>query len=136
MPTRTTCRKCGSSDVPAYRIAQSDYRCAPCLNADTRAYRATRPAPKVNRGHRRRYDAISFQRVKADPARRLKHMARMTARKAIARGRLVRRPCEVCGAFPVEAHHDDYSQPLNVRWLCLPHHREHHAAERALQRAA
>ena len=36
-----------------------------------------------------------------------------------------RRPCEVCGA-KAEAHHDNYNEPLNIRWLCFKHHREWH----------
>lgn len=45
--------------------------------------------------------------------------------KAIRRGELRRRPCTICGA-PAEAHHEDYSQPLVVIWLCRFHHRRHH----------
>jgi len=45
---------------------------------------------------------------------------------AIRDGKLVRKPCEVCGMEPAEAHHDDYSKPLDVRWLCRVHHLEHH----------
>ena len=41
---------------------------------------------------------------------------------AIARGEVVRQPCEVCGAEKVHAHHDSYNQPLAVRWLCPVHH--------------
>lgn len=138
MPKRTTCRKCGSTEIPASRLAKSDYRCSPCLNADAAAYRATRPQARAKgrRPDRRAYDAISFQRTKTDPVRRLKHMARMSLRKAVARGKIAREPCEICGSLPVEAHHDDYSQPLSVRWLCPTHHREHHASERAPSRAA
>jgi len=33
---------------------------------------------------------------------------------------------EVCGAENAQAHHDDYSRPLDVRWLCDTHHRQHH----------
>ena len=62
--------------------------------------------------------------------------ARTATMKAIASGRLVRQPCEVCGtAEKVEAHHDDYTKALEVRWLCVVHHDEHHANERRLKRA-
>lgn len=37
-----------------------------------------------------------------------------------------RKPCEVCGNVDSEAHHDDYSKPLEVRWLCFKHHRAWH----------
>lgn len=60
--------------------------------------------------------------------------AQNIAEKAIQRGILVRQPCEVCGAngnfadgrSEVQAHHDDYSKPLAVRWLCQKHHHEWH----------
>lgn len=35
-------------------------------------------------------------------------------------------PCEICGDTKSEAHHDDYSKPLDVRWLCRRHHVEWH----------
>lgn len=40
-----------------------------------------------------------------------------------------KQPCEVCGAEKSEAHHDDYTKPLSVRWLCRSHHRLHHERE-------
>tara|TARA_Y100000310_G_scaffold285220_1_gene308535 strand:+ start:270 stop:974 length:705 start_codon:yes stop_codon:yes gene_type:complete len=56
------------------------------------------------------------------------------AEKAIRRGALVPQPCEMCGATGkmadgrnrIQAHHDDYNKPLNVRWLCQEHHHEWH----------
>lgn len=56
--------------------------------------------------------------------------ARRTTYNAIKSGKLVRQPCEVCGVPKSEAHHDDYSKPLDVRWLCRTHHVEHHKRER------
>ncbi len=37
-----------------------------------------------------------------------------------------RPPCEVCGAPKAEAHHEDYSRPRDVHWLCHAHHMELH----------
>jgi hypothetical protein len=45
---------------------------------------------------------------------------------AIQSGNLVREPCEVCGNN-AEAHHEDYSKPLDVTWLCKKHHAARHA---------
>lgn len=55
------------------------------------------------------------------------HRARRRTRSAIESGQLMRQPCEACGTSPAHAHHDDYSKPLEVRWLCPKHHREYHA---------
>jgi hypothetical protein len=41
-------------------------------------------------------------------------------------GVLAPQPCEQCGA-KAEAHHDDYSRPGDVRWLCRKHHVQLHA---------
>lgn len=61
------------------------------------------------------------------PERRAAHIA---VGNALRDGRLVKQPCEKCGVLKVQAHYDDYSKPLQVRWLCIPHHAEHHVAER------
>lgn len=53
-----------------------------------------------------------------------KRRARDTVRRALKSGKLIRELCEMCVESKVEAHHDDYHQPLNVRWLCQKHHRE------------
>jgi len=68
--------------------------------ADKRAYRAS--SPKKAEAHRLAYNAI---RSKA----------------------LIPKPCEVCGEDRVDAHHDDYDKPLDVRWLCRRHHMQFHA---------
>ena len=55
-----------------------------------------------------------------------KRAAHVIVGNAIRDGELVKKRCEVCGAEKVDAHHDDYSKPLDVRWLCRKHHAEHH----------
>jgi hypothetical protein len=59
--------------------------------------------------------------------RKLRRDARSATNHAIRDGKIVPQLCEVCGE-KAEAHHDDYGQPLLVRWLCFKHHRQHHKA--------
>lgn len=62
---------------------------------------------------------------------REKQRAHSLVRNALRKGTLQRQPCEQCGATErVQAHHDDYAKPLEVRWLCLPCHRQHHHEQR------
>lgn len=49
--------------------------------------------------------------------------AMAAVRKAIASHQLSKGPCAVCGlSDPVEAHHEDYSKPPDVVWLCTTCH--------------
>ena len=45
----------------------------------------------------------------------------------ILTGRIKKQPCEICGSEKADAHHDDYSKPMEIRWLCRKHHAEWHA---------
>ncbi len=55
-----------------------------------------------------------------------KTRAHATVARALKSGKLERGPCDVCGESIAEAHHEDYTAPLDVRWLCRQHHLEHH----------
>lgn len=56
-----------------------------------------------------------------------KDAVRSFTRRCITIGILVKEPCKVCGTNEnIEAHHEDYTKPLDVIWLCRNHHREHH----------
>lgn len=54
------------------------------------------------------------------------HADKVRARKAlnhaVAAGTVVPRPCGRCGAQKAQAHHEDYSKPLQVEWLCAKCH--------------
>jgi hypothetical protein len=45
---------------------------------------------------------------------------------AVRAGKVKKQPCWICGANAV-AHHPDYDRPLDVVWLCHPHHGQAHA---------
>lgn len=56
--------------------------------------------------------------------------AQQLLQRAVRRGLIKRGVCEVCGSARAEAHHEDYSAPLEVRWLCRLHHFRLHAEKR------
>lgn len=62
-----------------------------------------------------------------NPRRYLAHLYVEAAKRV---GILTPQSCEVCGVEKAEAHHDDYSRPGDVRWLCRKHHSQHHAQRR------
>jgi hypothetical protein len=64
------------------------------------------------------------------------YKAHDTVNNAIRDGKLVRKPCEVCGNEKSQAHHEDYSKPLEVVWLCKPHHFEADEKRRERERAS
>ncbi len=75
---------------------------------------------KVQAGYRRKAAARNLRSPEKVYARRQANLAR-------SRGDLVPEPCEVCGTTEdIQGHHNDYSKPLEVRWLCRTHHNEHH----------
>jgi len=45
---------------------------------------------------------------------------------AVKHGKLLKQSCSVCKDPKSEAHHVDYSKPLEVIWLCKKHHGELH----------
>lgn len=145
-PIAIVCRKCGKQDkIPHYQaVVKQLIRCNACLSAYRKEYRQRRKAAgnpigrskeraREYEAERRKNPAVlarraaDMARYQKDPALRDKHVARWKVRRAIAAGKLVRQPCEVCKKEPAHGHHDDYSKPLDVRWLCPVHHREHHA---------
>lgn len=73
----------------------------------------------------------SAQRAKRD-ARYLeenyeKCQARWAVKYAVKTGRLRRGRCRLQSpwcAGRIEAHHHDYTRPLDVEWYCVKHHRD------------
>lgn len=85
------------------------------------------------RGTGYRYLCIKCWHIKHQPHYRKyvakypdKQAARIKLRKAISLGEIKRQPCEVCGEIKTHGHHEDYSKPFDVKWLCPKHHSEVH----------
>lgn len=80
-------------------------------------------ANKYYEKHKKQYQ-ISQQKTYA--THKGEYRARAIVQKALKLGELRREQCEICGNTKVEAHHDDYNKPLDIRWLCTKHHKEWH----------
>lgn len=78
----------------------------------------------------RRTDTGKAVARRSEARMRAKHPEKYAARQAVLvavrSGRLVPRPCQRCRSGNAQAHHPDYSKPLEVEWLCQPCHRSEH----------
>lgn len=64
-------------------------------------------------------------------AQRFKANARSYLSVYVRRGKVKRKPCDICGDAHSEAHHSDYSRPLDVQWLCRKHHLQLHHLQKS-----
>lgn len=68
---------------------------------------------------------------KATEKQRARGWPMAQVKKALKNGQLKKEPCRVCGKTDgVEGHHEDYSKPLQIDWLCKNHHTELHREKR------
>lgn len=102
------CKTCTRADAASHRLENIE---------DIRAYdrrRGNRQDKGYVREYRDRYPN--------------KYKAHVLVNNQVRAGNLVKEPCEICGSAESVGHHDDYSKPLKVRWLCQVHHKQWHAA--------
>lgn len=133
------CKACGLMKAGT-DFYPSTALCKPCIK-DRDAARSDRTGIRRNdtesaRARKRRWSA----RHELDD----RDIARRKTMAAIAAGRLVRpKTCQECkqpssradGCTAIHAHHDDYSQPLSVRWLCVKCHSAWHKVNVAARAA-
>jgi hypothetical protein len=101
------CKDCTKKDAKENRNKNIEYY---------RQYDRDREYRK-NPAYLKKYRAANKQRTRAH---------RMVSYH-VSKGNLTAQPCERCGTTErVEAHHEDYSKPLDVMWLCSIHHKARH----------
>lgn len=141
----TLCRKCNAPFGEDNRRASHTALCLPCNRIRQKEWRAraaslgksVRGAPPLGwkKEWAKRYNKLPYVKEarrqeaadrRSDPNYQVKIRAQLMVSRAIQRGRLTRQACEICGEAKTDAHHDDYTQPLAVRWLCRLHHRRLH----------
>lgn len=113
--------KCACGAIKEY---QRNSYCNACKREHARQLRLERKASNPNFATEER--AARQGKLREDAEHRFKVSVRVFTMRAINQGILIKQPCEKCGKVKVDAHHDDYSKPLDVRWLCRKHHLEHH----------
>jgi hypothetical protein len=59
-----------------------------------------------------------------------KYNAHKLVQKALRDGILIKENCLVCNNDKTQAHHKEYSKPLEVIWLCSKCHMKEHVKER------
>jgi hypothetical protein len=103
------CKKCNKKDVIDNRNKKIDYY----KNYDLQR----------NETQKRRDDQLKYTQEyrKRNPEAYKSHII---VNNAIRSGKLIKLPCCVCGSISSQAHHEDYSKPLDVIWVCAKHHHQ------------
>lgn len=126
-----TCSQCGMT-LPLdsfYRDRRAstgrDARCKVCQRKASQAWRLRNPDHAL---WTRESNPERNRLYKRTPLQRQRNKARAFTRQALRVGVLTRPPtCSSCGATGrIESHHEDYSKPLEVTWLCRPCHIQRH----------
>lgn len=149
------CFKCGQTkplDAFYRHPMMADGRlgkCAECTRLDVRSNRAARVEyyqaydRSRNRDPQRIFERK--ERAKVRPVRPhpetdpLKREARVKLGNAVRDGKIKKPPeCQICAVSDerLHGHHEDYSKPLDVIWLCSACHAFVHAYWRAQERVA
>lgn len=135
-----TRRWANSDEGRAYHKA---YKATDAYKATQASYQSTEPAKAAASAAKRRYRQTEKGRAAeraADARRRARDPIKISARKAVnkakRRGKITPSPaCESCGSVAsLEGHHwngYDRANRLNVRWLCVPCHKQEHERESA-----
>lgn len=140
------CKRCGEDDQQNFYKNYSGV-CRSCKKEDATIYRRKNinkvRAYDRSRGNRqtpeyRKTSSYKESRKKSEFKWRKENPHKINAHslvaKAIKAKTLTKKPCQNCGNVKVEAHHTDYSRPLDVIWLCDKHHKEVHKQTRETRR--
>lgn len=104
-------------------------KCKECTKKDSRdRYCSDDGRKKIIAYELKRARDVDRRKRRVEYARRMnkrspeKYKARNMVKNYLRDGKLFKKPCEMCGEIKVQAHHTDYSKPIDVMWLCRKHH--------------
>ena len=111
------------ANIEHYREFDRKRASRPDRVAARKSYQNTESFDVSHQNACKKYRASNTEKAKAHAA----------VNHAMRDGKLYRMPCFCCGE-KAEAHHPDYSSPLDVVWLCDSHHKQLHAEHRSFLR--
>lgn len=115
--------------------------CKKCYSKMNTLYRKTRPEHFLKYARRWRFEnkdriiIYSLRNYKKNYSKILSYnrkkpkivqSAYNKIKYSIKLGIIKKQPCGICHSPNSQAHHEDYSKPLDVIWLCARHHRDRH----------
>ena len=127
------CKPCRRAEKKAKRLANLEV----AHEAERRRANKPEAAAKAKDWRAKNIDRRRLYSKAQQKRDRVKVRARVALSKAKRSGAVtVPDFCSSCGlAGPVEGHHEDYSKPLEVTWLCTGCHTRLHRGIRALAAA-
>jgi transposase-like protein len=141
-----TCKHCNTKKPTENFYVSSKSKCKECIKSNVRLYRKqnleriqehdrqrnSQPHRIQARKEYIKTDAGKQSKKKSDSAYKKRYpmvyASHVIANNAIREGKLVpAKKCSVCNSTnKIEGHHDNYTKPLVVRWLCEPCHKTWH----------
>ena len=107
-------------------------KCKECTKGDSKkTYEKIQSIPELAiRERKRQRIKENKRRIEGRAKKYKKQLRRSPASDILARAirlkQIEKKPCEICGKTRAQGHHEDYSKPLDVVWLCIRHHNDRH----------
>ena len=136
---KTKCKKCIKECVNKRRIEKSEY-----IKEYDRNRKNAKERIELNKNRLDRYklekpekyNLYISQKNEWSKRNKNKRNAHLKVQRALFNG-IIKRPenCEECNCDKeLEAHHEDYDKPLDVKWLCIKCHNKRHIEINKLNR--
>lgn len=118
------CKKCNLAKSRKYYLLSRKKRLK--YAAKYRRDNIDQVTASVKRAHANNPKSVARSTAVYKKRHKHKIKARRILYQALLLGKVIRGVCEKCGLSKVDAHHEDYTKPLKVRWFCRRHHMELH----------
>ena len=118
-----------AEDPEKYREKRNKYRAEhieQCRRYQNKYNRSEKGQQQYRRYYSEHKEEFIERAKKSNANHQSERRAQSLINHALERGKIERKPCEVCGSEQTDAHHYDYNKPLDVMWLCRKHHAEWH----------